>query len=268
MHLNWYDPVLFSLGPVQIHWYGFMYVVAFVLGGIILRILAREKFWPLPAEDIDKYIIMLILGMFIGARLTYVLVYNWEFYSENLTDIFTVWKGGLSFHGAVAGMCFVTWVFARKRGLHFYQICDCLAVAGSQGLLWGRIGNFINGELYGRVTDSWVGISFPGGGPFPRHPSQIYEAVLEGLVIFVMLFAIHRRQRFYGVSSAAFLGLYGIFRFVVEFFREPDPQLGYYLNFLTMGQILSLLMIPLCILILMNARRLNLRNPIIPVREN
>jgi phosphatidylglycerol---prolipoprotein diacylglyceryl transferase len=266
MHLNWFDPIFFSLGPLQIHWYGFLYVFAFVLGGVILRQLAREKFWPLPTDDIDMYISWLIIGMFLGARLSYVFIYNWEYFSDHFSDILKVWKGGLSFHGAVMGMCLVSWLFARRKKLHFFQVSDCLAIAGSQGIFWGRIGNFINGELYGRITDSWVGVSFPGGGPFPRHPSQIYEGVLEGVFIFLILYALHRRQRFYGVVTGAFLGCYGGFRFLVEFFREPDPQLGYYLNYFTMGQLLSLLMIPAAIWILVRARQIKLLNPLIPSR--
>lgn len=267
MHQNWIDPIFFSIGPVQVHWYGFMYVLSFILGGMVLRYLGRKNVWPVSVDLIEKYMTWLMLGMFLGARLTYVFVYNWEYFSEHLSDIFSVWKGGLSFHGAVLGMSVSTWFFAKKHKVHFLQISDCLAIAGTQGLLWGRIGNFINGELYGRVTDSWIGVTFPGGGPFPRHPSQLYEAVLEGLVLSVLLFYVLRRQRFYGVVSAFFLAGYGAVRFVVEFFREPDPQLGYYLNFLTMGQILCLMMLPIAFMILVYAKRLNIRNPIIPPRQ-
>jgi phosphatidylglycerol:prolipoprotein diacylglycerol transferase len=175
-----------------------------------------------------------------------------------------VWKGGLSFHGAVVGMCTVTWWFAKKNGLHFFHIGDCMAVAGSPGLFFGRMGNFINGELYGRVTDSWLGVVFPGAGPFPRHASQLYEGVLEGLVLFGILFIVHKRERFYGVVSSVFLLGYGVFRFIVEFFREPDAQLGYYFGFLTMGQLLCLCMIIGSFVMLWYAKKLNLKNPLIP----
>lgn len=263
MNQSWFDPIIFSLGPFQVRWYGVMYVAGFVVGTAILRKLSQKKFWPLPVEDIDKYVAWLIVGMFFGARLAYVFVYNWEYYSSNLQDIFLVWKGGLSFHGAVVGMCLSTWYFAKKNNLHFFQLSDCMAVAGSQGLFFGRVGNFINGELYGRVTDSWVGVVFPGGGPFPRHPSQLYEGILEGVLLFVILLFVHKRQRFYGVSSSLFVMGYGIFRFIVEFFREPDAQLGYYFGFMTMGQILCLLMIPLGLGMLLYSKNLNLRNPLI-----
>lgn len=262
MNQEWIDPVIFSVGPLQIRWYGAMYVLGFVAGGFILKYLAQKKFWPLPVEAIDKYITWLILGMFFGARLFYVTFYNWEYYSVNLMEILSVWKGGLSFHGAVAGMCVATWFFAKKNNVHFFQIADCLAVAGTPGLFFGRMGNFINGELYGRVTDSWIGIIFPGGGPFPRHPSQLYEGVLEGVVLFGMLFYIHKKQRFYGVVSAVFLFGYGLFRFTVEFFREPDAQLGYYLNYFTMGQFLCLAMIVASYFILMYAKKVYIKNPL------
>ena len=263
MNQEWIDPVIFSLGPLQVRWYGAMYVVGFLLGGAILKYLANKKFWPLSKEHIDKYITWLIIGMFLGARLFYILLYNWDYYSVNLMDIFAVWKGGLSFHGAVFGMCLATWIFAKKNNLHFFQIADCMAVAGSPGLFFGRMGNFINGELYGRVTDSWAGVNFPDAGPFPRHPSQLYEGFLEGIILFLILFAVHKRERFYGVVSATFLLGYGVFRFIVEFFREPDAQLGYYLGYFTMGQILCFLMVPGAYLMLMYAKKLNIKNPLI-----
>jgi len=264
MNQDWIDPVIFSLGPLQVRWYGAMYVIGFLVGGAILKHLCDKKFWPLPKEAIDKYITWIIIGMFLGARIFYTFVYNWDYYSEKLGDILAVWKGGLSFHGAVVGMCIATGLFAKKHNLHFFQIADSMAVAGSPGLFFGRMGNFINGELYGRVTDSWAGVVFPGAGPFPRHPSQLYEGVLEGIVLFFILYAVHKRERFYGVASSAFLLGYGVFRFIVEFFREPDSQLGYYFGYFTMGQILCLLMIIGSYFMLMYAKKMNLKNPLIP----
>jgi phosphatidylglycerol:prolipoprotein diacylglycerol transferase len=263
MNQGWIDPVIFSLGPLQVRWYGAMYVMGFVVGGFLLKYLADKKFWLPPKESIDKYVTWLIVGMFIGARTFYVFLYNWDYYSQNFLDIFSVWKGGLSFHGAVVGMCAATYLFAKKYNLRFFQIADCMAVAGSPGLFFGRMGNFINGELYGRVTDSWIGVVFPGGGPFPRHASQLYEGVLEGIVLFFILFWLHRRQRFYGVVSAAFCLGYGLFRFVVEFFREPDVQLGYYFGYFTMGQILCFFMMLFTIVMYKYAKRLNIKNPYI-----
>jgi phosphatidylglycerol:prolipoprotein diacylglycerol transferase len=268
MNQEWIDPVIFSVGPLQVRWYGAMYVLGFVVGSALLKHLATKKFWPLSKEAIDKYITWLIIGMFLGARLFYVFLYNWEYYSDNFLDIFSVWKGGLSFHGAVAGMSLVTWIFAKKNNLHFFQIADCMAVAGSPGLLFGRLGNFINGELYGRVTDSWAGIVFPGGGPFPRHASQLYEGILEGIVLFVILFFLHSRQRIYGICSSVFLLGYGVFRFIVEFFREPDAQLGYYFGYFTMGQFLCLAMIVLSYFVYRYAKKVNIPNPLAPQRQN
>lgn len=263
MNENWIDPVIFSVGPLQVRWYGAMYVMGFVVGGFILKYLSKKKFWPLSVEAIDKYITWLIIGMFLGARTFYVFIYNWEYYSNNLVDIFSVWKGGLSFHGAVVGMSIATWLFAKKNKLHFFQIADCMAVAGAPGLFFGRMGNFINGELYGRVTDSWAGVVFPGGGPFPRHPSQLYEGLLEGIVLFFILFFVHKREKFYGVVSAVFLLGYGVFRFIVEFFREPDAQLGYYFNYFTMGQFLCLGMVIASYFIYRYAKKVNVKNPLV-----
>ena len=267
MNQDWINPVIFGIGPLQIRWYGAMYVLGFLVGGAVIKYLADKKFWPLSKEHIDKYITWLIVGMFLGARLVYVFFYNWEYYSDNLLDILSVWKGGLSFHGAVIGMSFVTWRFAKKYNLHFFQIADCMALAGTPGLLFGRLGNFINGELYGRVTDSWVGIVFPGGGPFPRHPSQLYEGFLEGIVLFFILFFLHKRQRFYGVVGSAFLFCYGVFRFIVEFFREPDAQLGYFFGYFTMGQFFCLGMIVLSIFVLKYAKKVNIPSPRVQHRK-
>jgi len=263
MNNTWIDPVIFSLGPLQVRWYGAMYVLGFLVGSLILKYLADKKFWPLSKEHIDKYVTWLIVGMFLGARIFYVFIYNWDYYSQNFIDIFSVWKGGLSFHGAVVGMCLATAIFAKKNGLHFFQIGDCMAIAGGPGLFFGRMGNFINGELYGRVTDSWVGIVFPEGGPFPRHASQLYEGILEGLVLFVILFTIHKKQKFYGICSSVFLLGYGVFRFVVEFFREPDAQLGYYFGYFTMGQILCAFMILGSYVMYRYAKKLNIPNPLL-----
>lgn len=267
MNQNWIDPVIFGIGPLQIRWYGLMYVLGFIIGGGILKYLSHKKFWSLSSDLIEKYVTWLIISMFLGARFFYVFLYNWEYYSVNLLDIFSVWKGGLSFHGALTGMCVATWFFAKKNNLHFFQIADCMAIAGSPGLLFGRLGNFINGELYGRVTDSWAGIVFPGGGPFPRHPSQLYEGLLEGIFLFLILFYLHKRQRFYGVVSAFFLLGYGVFRFMIEFFREPDAQLGYYLGYFTLGQLLCLVMIIFSFFVLRYAKKLNFKNPYLQQRQ-
>lgn len=257
------DPVLFSLGSFQVRWYGLMYVCGFVLGGFILGKLSDSSFLKLNREQIDKYVTKLIIGMFIGARVFYVFIYNWDQYSNDIGSIFAVWEGGLSFHGGAFGMCLVTYLTTKKYKLHFFQLADCMAVAGTIGLFFGRMGNFINGELYGRVTDSPLGLVFPNGGPYPRHPSQLYEGVLEGIVLFSILWFLHKRQKIYGIVSAAFLMGYGTFRYIVEFFREADVQLGYYFGgTTTMGQILCMIMILGSIGVYFYARKVNIPNPL------
>lgn len=240
-----------------------MYVCGFVLGGFILGKLSDSSFLKLNREQIDKYVTKLIIGMFIGARVFYVFIYNWDQYSNDIGSIFAVWEGGLSFHGGAFGMCLVTYLTTKKYKLHFFQLADCMAVAGTIGLFFGRMGNFINGELYGRVTDSPLGLVFPNGGPYPRHPSQLYEGVLEGIVLFSILWFLHKRQKIYGIVSAAFLMGYGTFRYIVEFFREADVQLGYYFGgTTTMGQILCMIMILGSIGVYFYARKVNIPNPL------
>lgn len=259
---SWFDPVIFSVGPLQVRWYGLMYVAGFALGSWLLNRLAKSGFWPIRKETVDQYVTALIIGMFLGARIFYVFIYNWDYYGEHFGEILHVWKGGLSFHGALFGMCMATLWFARKHKVHFFQLADCLAVAGSPGLFFGRMGNFINGELYGHVTTSPFGMVFPDAGPYPRHPSQLYEGILEGLVLFAILYALHRRQKIYGMVSFVFMLGYGVFRFIVEFFRVPDSQLGYYFGGITMGQILCLFMMIISVWLYWQARRANIPNPL------
>lgn len=250
------DPVIFSFGAVQVRWYGLMYVVGFTLGGWLLGKLSEKKFWRVPKEHIDLFITYLLIGMFIGARSFYVFIYNWHEYSQNIWDIFAVWKGGLSFHGAIVGMACAMALFARRRGLYFLEITDASALAGTQGLLWGRIGNFINGELYGRVTDVPWAMIFPAGGPLSRHPSQLYEGIFEGIVLSLILWSIKQKVKIHGIITACFLAGYGIIRFGVEFFREPDAQLGYFFgNSVTMGQILCAIMVVAGVIFYLIAKR-------------
>lgn len=243
MNNSWIDPVIFSLGPLQVRWYGLMYVIGFIIGAQLIKVLAKQGYSKIAVEKIDSFITYLIVGMFLGARLTYVFVYNWEYYSQNLSEVFSVWQGGLSFHGALLGMILSMITFARMNKLNFFEVSDVLAVVGAPGLFFGRIGNFINGELWGRTTDVPWGIVFPDGGIYPRHPSQLYEAALEGVVLFCILWFGHKKFRYQGVASALFLTFYGVFRFIVEFFREPDAQLGFFFGGVTMGQMLCFIMI-------------------------
>lgn len=252
------DPVIFDFGSVQVRWYGLMYVVGFIIAGYLLRVLVRQNFFKVTEDKIDSLVTTMIICMFIGARFFYVFIYNWDYYSQNMMELLAVWKGGLSFHGALVGLCVGGFIFARQNKLTFYQVMDSVALAGTQGIFFGRLGNFINGELYGRPTDSWIGVIFPnGGGMHPRHASQLYEAFLEGLFLTLILWLVKSKVKIYGIIGAIFVGGYGVFRFVVEFFREPDSQLGYYFGFLTMGQILCFLMILAGVGLAIHAKKLN-----------
>lgn len=257
------NPILLSLGPLEIRWYGLMYVIGFVIGGFLAKRLCDQGFFQVAREKVDTWITYLILGMFLGARIAYVFVYNWDYFSQRPEEIFYVWQGGLSFHGALVGLILASAFFSRQNKIPTLQTLDTLALVGAQGLFWGRIGNFINGELYGRVTDSAVGMIFPAGGPYPRHPSQLYEAVFEGLILTIVLWLLLTKTRIHGVLSAAFLIGYGSFRYGIEFFREPDAQLGYFFwGTTTMGQILCLLMIISGVGLYLFVRKLNI--PIAP----
>lgn len=255
------DPIIFGIGPLQVRWYGLMYVVGFIICGVLLGVLSDRKFFKLSRDKIDNFITTSIIGMFLGARIFYVFIYNWDFYSKNLGKILAVWEGGLSFHGAVFGLCMTSIYVSKKLNVHWFQISDSMVVAGTQGVFFGRIGNFINGELYGRITDSPLGMIFPLGGPYPRHASQLYEGFLEGIVLFAILWLMHRRVKLHGVCSAFFLIIYGIFRYFIEFFREADAQLGYYFGgTTTMGQILCFLMILIGVALYLYAKKLNIKN--------
>lgn len=257
------SPVIFSLGPIEVRYYGLMYVIGFIIANWFMGKLSENGFLKLTKESIDRYITSLIIGMFLGARFFYVFIYNWDHYSQNLGKIFAVWEGGLSFHGAVVGMCFATYYTAKKNKLSFFEIADSLVLVAPPGLLFGRIGNFINGELYGRITDSPLGMIFPTGGPYPRHPSQLYESFLEGLILFLILFWVHKKQKVYGITSAAFFLFYGAFRYIVEFFREADVQLGYYFGgTTTMGQILCAIMVVVSFFIYRYAKKANVPSPL------
>lgn len=252
------NPVLFDLGIVQVRWYGLMYVVGFLIAGLLLKKLVRSHFLKVTEDKIDTLVTTMIICMFIGARTFYVFIYNWDYYSEHLVDLLAVWKGGLSFHGALVGLIVGGVIFARQNKISWMQVMDSVALAGTQGIFFGRIGNFINGELYGRITTSPLGIIFPEGGPYPRHASQLYEAFLEGLFLFALMWIIKSRAKIYGIIGGFFVAFYGIFRFTVEFFREPDSQLGYYFGSITMGQILCFMMIVAGVGLIIYAKKKNI----------
>lgn len=238
------NPVILHLGPLEVRWYGLMYVISFIIGGEIVKRLIKQGFFHLPLEKLDLFIFHLIIGMFLGARSFYVLIYNWDIYAGDWLEMIAVWHGGLSFHGGLVGFIVVTLLYSRKLKCSLFHVGDTLALAASQGLFWGRIGNFINGELYGRVTDVPWAMIFPAGGPFPRHPSQLYESLTEGLLLTIILWVAKRYVKTHGIIASLFIIGYGVFRFIVEFFREPDVQLGkYFGDIFSMGQILCFIMI-------------------------
>lgn len=234
------DPVFLSIGPLQFRWYGLMYVLAFVATYFILRAETRRKQLPLTTDDVADLVFYGAMGVVLGGRFGYILFYNLGFYLENPLRIFAVWEGGMSFHGGFLGVILAFVLFARRKRISFWALIDMAAQCAPVGLGLGRIGNFINGELYGRQTDVPWGIIFPGGGGIPRHPSQLYEAFLEGLLLFLIVRFAARRSPATGVAGWTFVAGYGLFRFIVEFFRQPDAQLGTFLGLLSMGQLLSL----------------------------
>lgn len=237
------SPYIFELGPVKPTWYGMMYVVGFGLGYWAARYRARhDPRWPVALiSDLLTYI---MIGVIAGGRVGYVLFYGMGNWAKDWLYPLKIWEGGMSFHGGLLGVLIAMFFFARKHGKGYFEVTDFIAPLIPIGLFFGRIGNFINGELWGRVTDLPWGVVFPTGGPMPRHPSQLYEAFLEGLVLFVMLWIYSAKPRPYGRVSGLFLIGYGIFRSAVEFVREPDSHLRYLaFDWLTMGMVLSLPMI-------------------------
>lgn len=240
------DPVALAIGPLQIHWYALAYLVGFLLGWrYMLYLAARDPQAP-SAAQIDDFLPWAIVGVILGGRLGYILFYQAELYLQNPLEMLKIWKGGMSFHGGTAGMIAAMIFYARAQKIALLRLTDLVCCAVPIGLFFGRIANFVNGELFGRITDKSWGVIFPYGGPDPRHPSQIYEALLEGALLFVILFVLAKRDAMRarpGLLSAVFLAGYACARIFVECFREPDAQLGYLFGYITMGQILCLPML-------------------------
>lgn len=247
--INNLDPVFFSIGPLHIRWYGLMYVLGFTASYFLVRRqIARWNCAHL-AENFENLNMVLILSVILGGRLGYVCFYNPAYYLQHPLEILATWTGGMSFHGACIALLLSGWLFCHKHQIDFWQAADIYAATIPIGLGLGRIGNFINGELFGRATDLPWGVIFPDGGTIVRHPSQIYESLLEGLLLFFLLWSQkdkpwhHRPGWPHGSIVALFLIGYGIMRMIVEVFREPDPQIGFLFGIITMGQTLSLFMV-------------------------
>jgi phosphatidylglycerol:prolipoprotein diacylglycerol transferase len=258
------DPVLIRLGPLAIHWYGLGYVVGILFAWWYgKRLLSNERLWgpagpPIKPEDLDDFIVWAAAGVVLGGRIGYILFYDFARYGENPLAILAVWEGGMSFHGGFAGTTIAMILFARRRGADPWRLFDVVAAGVPVGIGLVRVTNFVNSELWGRPTDVPWAFVFPNGGPLPRHPSQLYEAILEGLVLFLVLrFVTHRADGLTrpGFVSGAFVAGYGLSRIVVEFFREPDAHIGYLVGgWLTMGMVLSLPMVLLGVWAMATAR--------------
>ena len=241
MFINNFDPVAIEIFSLEIRWYSLAYIFGIVLGWIYCKkILIKDSRISLLFDDLISYI---IIGIILGGRLGYVLFYNLNYYSQNIFEILMIWNGGMSFHGGVIGVIIATYYFSKKNNINIFIFLDLIALSSPIGIFLGRISNYINSELYGRETNILWGVNFEKIDNLKRHPSQIYEALFEGVVLFILLnlfFKKYKNQN-YGAISSIFLMLYSLFRFLIEFTREPDSQLGYVLNILTMGQFISII---------------------------
>jgi len=261
IHLPQFDPNIFTLFGFSIRWYSMAYVIGIIFCYFFIK-KQNEKRHFMNSQAQENLITYMIFSIILGGRFGYVFFYNLSYYLENPLQIFAFWHGGMSFHGGLAGVILGMILFTRNYKIKFFLLTDLLAISCPIGIFLGRIANFINLELYGRVTESKFGMIFPNAGILPRHPSQLYEASLEGLLMFIILisfFKFTKVKNFHGALSGGFLALYGIFRIIIENFREPDNQIGFIFNFITMGQLLSIPMIICGISIIFHAYNLSFK---------
>jgi len=260
------DPVLVQIGPFALRWYALAYITGILIGWLYARaIIKRERLWggraPMTVVDFDDFVLWVTLGVILGGRIGYVLFYNPAHFAAHPAEIVQLWKGGMSFHGGFLGVVTAVFLFGRRRGIPVLSLGDVTAAVYPIGHTLGRLANFINGELWGRPTDVPWAMVFPGGGPFPRHPSQLYEAALEGLLLLIVLALLIRAGALKrpGLILGAFAFAYGLTRSFCELYREPDPQLGFLWGGLTMGMLLSIPLMLAGLALVWNA----LRSPIV-----
>jgi phosphatidylglycerol---prolipoprotein diacylglyceryl transferase len=252
------NPDLFRIGPVHVRWYGLMYALGFLASYLLIKHQEKTKPVGLSPRRLQDLMFYLAIGLVAGARLGYILFYQYMNLVELVQDpleIIAVWHGGMSFHGGLIGTVVAGWWFCKRKNLPFWAVGDRVIVTAPVGLGLGRIGNFLNGELFGRPSDVPWAMVFPEGGPLPRHPSQLYEAIMEGAVLFILLWLLRKRSFRNGMMIAFFLFFYGAFRFLLEFFREPDAHLGFVLGPLSMGQLLSAAMVGAGLLVFLLLRK-------------
>ena len=251
------DPVAISLGPIDIRWYGVMYLLGFTIAWVLARYRIRQGYMKMSKQQLSDLVFYIALGAVLGGRIGYVLFYQFPVFIDHPLILFKIWEGGMSFHGGLVGVIASAYVFARRLKVRFFTLIDFVAPLIPPGLGLGRIGNFIGGELWGRVTDVPWAMVFPHVDHLPRHPSQLYQAMLEGVILFVILWWFSSKRPPPMTVSGMFLLFYGSFRFLVEFFREPDQHIGTVaLDWLSMGQLLSLPMMGLGLFLLYRGYRL------------
>jgi phosphatidylglycerol:prolipoprotein diacylglycerol transferase len=241
------DPVILNIyGPFAIRWYSLAYVIGIIIGFENVKWLNKINLIKFSDKARDNILVWVITSIIIGGRLGYILLYNPSLYLNNLSDIFKLWDGGMSFHGGIIGLVIGLYIYCKKYQISFIKLSDLFSCSAPIGIFFGRIANFINGELYGRVTDFRYGVIFPTGGDLPRHASQIYEAFTEGLLLYIILNLLAHKTKSLcsdGLLTGIFLSLYAIFRIIIENFREPDLHIGFIFQQITLGQLLSLPML-------------------------
>ena len=238
------SPVAFSILNLNIYWYSLAYIFAFLIGGVYAKKILKKRNLSFKSVHVDEFLSYSIIGVIVGGRIGYILFYNVDFYIQNMSEIFKIWKGGMSFHGGLLGMIVSMILFSKKKGISLFEVSNVVACCAPIGLCFGRIANFINGELYGIPTNGKWGVIFNTIDQIPRHPSQLYEAFFEGFVLFILMMIFIRKNNLRTTHcSAFFLIYYGISRFVIEFFRLPDLHIGYFFNHFTTGQALCFPMI-------------------------